>query len=137
MKNSFKESKSKPTKLSSKRRKENNTHDNINTLRNLLFGKSFKKIANKEVIDDSKLSISEMKHSDKYELYKIVSDFRHAYYINVYKTVFRSWFTYALHVGLGASHLWFTAGSPLVRLWVTSGSLAVQLSFAFGSPLCF
>lgn len=49
-------------------------------------------------IDDAKLFVRELKHNDKYELFKIVSDFRHAHYINVYKTVFRSWFTYGVTV---------------------------------------
>ncbi len=64
----------------------------------LLMNKSKKRNANKSPIDDSKLSIREMKSTDKYELFKLVSDFHHSYYINVYRTVFRSWFTYGITV---------------------------------------
>ena len=46
-------------------------------------------------IDSSRLSIREMRHGDKYELFRIVNEYRRDFYINVYKVVFRSWFTYA------------------------------------------
>lgn len=47
-------------------------------------------------IDDSKLSIREYKPSDKYDVFPIMNTFRRDYYINVYKTCFRSWFAYGI-----------------------------------------
>ncbi|CAF0767004.1 unnamed protein product [Brachionus calyciflorus] len=47
-------------------------------------------------INESQLIIRDMKSDDKYDLIKIVSDFRREYYISVYRKVFRSWFTYAV-----------------------------------------
>lgn len=58
-------------------------------------------------IDDSKLSIRELKNNDKYDLFKIVGDFRRDYYINVYKQTFRSWFTYSVTAVLLATSLTF------------------------------
>lgn len=45
-------------------------------------------------IDENKFSIREMKTTDKYALFRIISEFRKDYYIGVYKLAFRSWFTY-------------------------------------------
>ena len=58
--------------------------------------------------DNADLTIREMRHNDKYELFSIVADFRKTYYINIYKSVFRSWFTYVttgLLLGLSLSLL--------------------------------
>ncbi len=47
-------------------------------------------------IDDSKLSLREMKSSDKYDVFPILNTFRRDYYITVYKCCFRSWFSYGI-----------------------------------------
>jgi hypothetical protein len=95
MKSTSKEkSKSKSTKSSKSKLKSSDT----SFLNKILLNARSNRNVNKKPIDDLKLSIREMKHTDKYELFKIVSDFRHSYYINVYKTVFRSWFTYGITI---------------------------------------
>jgi hypothetical protein len=58
-------------------------------------------------VDESCISIREMKLSDKYAVFKHVADFRRDYYINVYKQTFRSWFTYILTGALLAVSLTF------------------------------
>lgn len=47
-------------------------------------------------IDEAKLSIREYEPENKYDIFKIVNEFRRDYYIHVYKSVFRNWFTYAV-----------------------------------------
>ena len=59
---------------------------------NILFGA--KKAPKKPAIDSADLTIRELKHNDKYDMFHLVGDFRKAYYITIYKLVFRSWFTY-------------------------------------------
>lgn len=62
--------------------------------------KSIKYRRNKKLIttpiDESKLSIREMKTSDKYDIFPMMNTFRRDYYINVYKCCFRSWFSYGV-----------------------------------------
>lgn len=47
-------------------------------------------------INEAQISIRDMKDSDKYDLIRIISDFRRDYYINVYKKTFQNLFTYAI-----------------------------------------
>lgn len=57
--------------------------------------KSDNKVSTKP-IKDVQLSIRDFKNEDKYHMIRIISDFRRDFYINVYKSVFRCWFTYAI-----------------------------------------
>ena len=56
-------------------------------------------------IDDLLLSIREMKGTDKYDVANIIHETKREYYIQVYKLVFRSWFTYGLIAALLAISL--------------------------------
>ncbi len=47
-------------------------------------------------IDDSLLSIREMRGTDKFDVMTMLNQAKRDYYIGVYKIVFRSWFTYAI-----------------------------------------
>lgn len=47
-------------------------------------------------IDDSLLSIREMKSSDRFNVLSMINESKRDYYINVYNCVFRSWFTYGI-----------------------------------------
>jgi len=60
----------------------------------ILFEKKKKLITTP--IDDSLLSIREMKGTDKFNVMTILNQAKRDYYIGVYKIVFRSWFTYAI-----------------------------------------
>ncbi len=45
-------------------------------------------------VDDSSLSIREMKSTDKLDVAHIINSYKHEFYINIYKMAFRSWFAY-------------------------------------------
>ena len=58
------------------------------------FDRKTNKKLNTEPIDDSMLSIREMKSSDKPSLANIINNSKRDYYVNIYRFTFRSWFTY-------------------------------------------
>jgi hypothetical protein len=47
-------------------------------------------------IDENKLTIRELRATDRQVVHKIASDYHRDFYISIYKRSFRSWFTYAL-----------------------------------------
>lgn len=66
-----------------------------------------KRKTNTTPIDDSSLSIREMKSADKPSLLNIINETKRDYYTYVYRSVFRSWFTYvsiACLLGLSLSY---------------------------------
>jgi hypothetical protein len=73
--------------------------NNLNRLLNVKK-KQRQKLKSKKLIktpiDESMLSIREMEEKDKVNVQQLVSQFRQDYYINVYKSVFHSWFTYLI-----------------------------------------
>lgn len=81
-----------------------------------------------EPVDDSCISIREMISTDKYQVFKLVSDFRRDYYIGVYKQTFRSWFTYILTTLLLAVSLTFIQ-SKLYGICLPPLVMAVYLLF--------
>jgi ribosomal protein S18 acetylase RimI-like enzyme len=64
-------------------------------------------------IPDTQLIIREMKSSDKYAMFRLIADFRRDYYIGVFKSTFRSWFTYGITGILLAFSLSFLSSSSL------------------------
>lgn len=47
-------------------------------------------------INPAKLFVHELKNESNYDLHQIVSENRREFYIHIYKSVFRCWFTYAI-----------------------------------------
>jgi hypothetical protein len=43
-----------------------------------------------------KLHVHELKREANIDLQRLISEMRREFYINIYKTIFRSWFTYAI-----------------------------------------
>jgi len=64
-------------------------------------------------IDDAKLHMREMKRNngDKYALFRLIGEARRDYYINVYKSAFRSWFTYSITAALLALSVTFLSAT--------------------------
>lgn len=70
-----------------------------------------KKKINTQPIDDSVLSIREMKSTDRFDVSSLILEIKKEYYSGVYTCVFRSWFTYAIITGILALSLTFIQSS--------------------------
>lgn len=88
--------------------------------------KSFKDVP--LMINFNELAIREYKIDDKISLFRILNEYRREFYINVYKTCFKSWFTYAF-TGLLMAIVYSTFNNSTLTLFAPPLIITVYLLY--------